>query len=138
MAWRLASLLLAIAPLAAHAQTPSPPGTCNNIAIYTPCEMVFELPPDSAKPYENVDLRIEFRSPRHRTVAMPAFWDGGRKMVVRFAPTEAGAWDYHVTSNNREWNDKTGEFTAVASETKGFIHPANKHHWAYTERTSTG
>ena len=30
---------------------------------------------------------------------MPAFWDGGRKMIVRFTPTEAGQWDYRTTSN---------------------------------------
>ena len=69
---------------------------------------------------------------------MPAFWDGGRRMVVRFSPTESGAWDYHVTSNIAEWNDKTGSFTAAASESPGFIQPANVHHWMYTEKSAAG
>ena len=84
--------------------------------MYSTCEVTFELPATShPNPYATVDLRIEFRSPRRRTLAMPAFWDGGRKMVVRFAPNEPGQWDYHVTSNVAEWDDKTGSFTAAAS-----------------------
>ena len=89
--------------------------------------MVFELSgPDAAahpNPYLSVQLRIEFRSPRLHTFAMPAFWDGGGRMVVRFSPTEAGKWDYHVTSNIAAWNDREGSFTAAASGFAGF-HPA--------------
>jgi len=60
------------------------------------------------------------------------------RYVVRFAPTEPGQWDYHVTSNVRGWNDKTGNFTATASASRGFLRAANVHHWAYTERAATG
>ncbi len=136
---RFVPILLALIPAMARAQAPSP---CANTPAYTPCEITFELPekdvPQHPRPYVTVDLRVEFRSPRRRTYAMPAFWDGGRKMVVRFAPTEGGDWDYHVTSNIADWNDKTGSFTAAASESPGFIRPANMHHWAYTEKASTG
>src|SRR6185503_4575828 len=100
-----AAFLFALAPFALLAQ-------CDQTRAYSTCEMLFELTDQDAaahaSPYVSVDLRIEFRSPRRRTYAMPAFWDGGRRMVVRFAPTEGGAWDYHVTSNVAEWNDKTG------------------------------
>ncbi len=104
--------------------------------------MVFELSDADAaahpNPYLTVELKIEFRSPRHRTLSVPAFWDGGRRLVVRFSPTEGGEWDYHVTSNIAGWNDKTGSFTAAASESAGFIHAENMHHWAYAEKSSTG
>jgi hypothetical protein len=59
-------------------------------------------------------------------------------MLIRFSPTEAGEWNYLVTSNIAEWNQKTGTFTAAASEAPGFIRAANMHHWAYTERDSAG
>ena len=59
-------------------------------------------------------------------------------MVVRFAPTEAGDWDYRVNSNIPEWDGKTGTFTAAASPSPGFIHPENVHHWAYSERDARG
>src|SRR6266568_3744302 len=97
---KLAALLI-LAAWAAGAQSP-----CANTAAYSPCEIVFELSEQSAarhpEPYKSVELRAEFRSPRHRTLAIPAFWDGGRKLVIRFAPTEAGDWDYRLTSNVAE------------------------------------
>ena len=82
---------------------------------------------------------MEFRSPRHRTIVLPAYWDGGGRMVVRFAPTEGrrmGLPGRPATSP--AWNGKTGNFTAAASDAPGFIRAANMHHWAYTERNSTG
>src|SRR5215469_5877986 len=114
---------------------------CNSVPAYSPCEMVFELSAQEAaghsNPYVDVDVQIEFGSPHHHTVLTHAFPDGGRKLVVRVTPTEAGEWDYKVTSNVAEWNGKTGSFTAAASDSFGFIHPANVHHWAYTEKTPT-
>ncbi len=125
--------LLSIAPGRLAAQTP-----CDNTPAYSPCEMVFELSEQDAaahpNPYWNVDLKAEFRSPRHRTFLQPAFWDGGRKLIIRFAPTEPGEWDYRLTSNIKAWEGKTGMFTAAASEAPGFVRAANVHHWAYTER----
>jgi hypothetical protein len=126
--WTLALLIPA-----AFAQSP-----CDNTKAYSTCEIAFDLPASVHDPYTSVDLRLEFRSPRRRTHAMPAFWDGGRRMIVRFAPTEAGAWDYHITSSVPEWNDKEGKFTAAASEAPGFLVPANVHHWMYTEKSATG
>src|SRR5512140_854359 len=99
-------LLLALAvPLAAQAPCPATPA-------YSPCELVFELAAEDAaahpNPYSSVQLQAEFRSPRHRTFLMPAYWDGGRRMVIRFAPTEAGDWDYRLTSNVAAFNGTTG------------------------------
>jgi hypothetical protein len=123
----------------APAASPSP---CANTPAYSPCELVFELDQNDATahpaPYVSVDLRIEFRSPRHRTYAIPGYWDGGRRMKVRFAPVEAGDWDYRVSSNIAAWDGKTGAFTAASSEAPGFIRAANMHHWAYTQRSSSG
>src|SRR4030095_4248030 len=78
-----------LAPVAIWAQE-----GCTNAAAYSPCQMVFELPEKDPvahrEPYNTVDLRVEFRSPRRRTLAMPAYWDGGRRLMVRFSPTESG------------------------------------------------
>jgi hypothetical protein len=142
MGIRWAACAAALLAAGLRAQAPPAASACNNTPAYSPCELVFELGGADAtahpQPYLTVDLRIEFRSPRRRTLAMPAFWDGGRRMVVRFSPTEAGGWDYHVTSNVATWNDQTGSFTAAASESPGFLRAANAHHWAYTERNARG
>src|ERR1043165_9837565 len=118
--------LLSVLPLVA--QVP-----CANTPAYSTCDIVFELSDKAAaahpSPYLTVELKAEFRSPRHRTFAMPAFWDGGCRMVIRFAPTEAGDWDYRVTSNVKDFDGKIGSFTAAASSSKGFIRAANVHHW---------
>ena len=119
---------------AARAQTP-----CPAMAVYSPCDIVFELNDTEAaahpNPYATVDLHAEFRSPRHRTFLMPAFWDGGRRMVIRFSPTEAGDWDYRVSGNIQRFDGGQGKFTAapVDNPALGFIRPANVHHFAYTD-----
>src|SRR5579863_379276 len=109
---------------------------CSPTPAYSPCEVVFELSQAELaahpNPYKTVELRAEFRSPRHRTFMMPAFWDGGQRMVIRFAPTEAGGWDFRVSSNLESWNGKTGQFSAIDSDSPGFVRVANVHHFAYT------
>ncbi len=110
---------------------------CAPVAAYSPCEIVFELTPAEAaahpNPYASVTLEAEFRSPRYRTLLLPGYWDGGNRMVIRFTPTEAGAWDFRITSNLASAQGKTGRVTATTSDSPGFIRPRNTHHWSYTE-----
>jgi hypothetical protein len=132
--WALAILALAVPGLRAQ--------SCDNTPAYSTCEMAFELSEAEAAahphPYASVELRVEFRSPRRRTYGMSGYWDGGRRVVVRFAPTEEGQWDYLVSSNIAGWNGKTGSFSAAGSPSPGFILPANVHHWQYAEKSSAG
>ncbi len=124
---RFALVLLAIGRTLA--QTP-----CEGTPAYSPCEFSFDLSTaDLAahlNPYVSVDLHAEFRSPHFRTYLMPAFWDGNRKMILRFTPTEAGEWIYRVTSNLVAFNGKSGSFNAASSDSPGYINVANVHHWA--------
>jgi hypothetical protein len=134
MSLRGLPLLVLSAAAAARAQT-----TCPTTAVYTPCDIVFELNDAEAaahpNPYATVDLRAEFRSPRHRTYLMPAFWDGGRRLVIRFSPTEGGDWDYRVSGNIQRFDGGQGKFSATAIDNPalGFIRTANVHHFAYTD-----
>jgi hypothetical protein len=132
--------LLALAG-ALCAQTAAPASAeCGNTPLYSPCEVVFELTGKAAaahpEPYSSVEMRAEFRSSSMRTYAVPAYWDGGARMVLRFAPTEAGDWEYRITSNVPEWDGKIGKFTAVASSAPGFVQVANMHHWATSAATA--
>jgi hypothetical protein len=125
-------LLAALAVTGAAAQT-----VCEPTAAYSRCELVFELDKQELavhpNPYLTVQLHGEIRSPRYRTIAMPAFWDGGGRMVIRLAPTGPGDWEFRITSNIARFNGKQGIVTALPSEHPGFIKPANGHHWQYTE-----
>ena len=121
MVWRVLVLLTALSPLAAQTQCPSTPE-------YSFCDLSFDLA--AGERGDAVQLRIEFRSPSHKTLMMPAFWDGGSKLTVRFGPNEAGEWDYKITSSAARWNNQEGKLTATASESTGFIRAANVRHWA--------
>jgi hypothetical protein len=124
---RLPLILLIAAPV--FAQSP-----CDGTPAYSPCEMTFELSSaDLAahrNPYVDIQLQVEFKSPRFHTYAMPAYWDGGRRMMIRFTPTEAGQWSYHITSSLPAFDAKEGAFNAAASESPGYVKAANVHHWA--------
>ena len=123
---RLPLLILASLPVCAQAP-------CEGTPAYTPCEFVFELSAaDLAahpNPYATVQLQAEFRSPHFKTFLMPAFWDGSRKMVLRFTPTDPGSWSYRFSSNLPALEGKQGSFNAADSASPGFIHAANVHHW---------
>lgn len=125
-------LLLALPVLRLAAQTP-----CATAPIYTPCDIAFELSAADMKqhpsPYADVTLQAEFRSPRFRTFLMPAFYDGGNRMVIRFSAIDPGHWEYRITSNIAAFDGKIGQFEAAASDTPGFIKARNVHHWSYAE-----
>lgn len=114
------------------AQTP-----CAPTPVYSICELVFELDEAERKanpnPYATVDLRAEMRSPRHRTLLLHGFWDGGVRIVVRFSPIDPGEWEYRISSNLPRFDNVQGKVTATESEAPGFIFARNVHHWSYTE-----
>lgn len=118
-------LLLLSLPLMAQPSCPATPA-------WAPCEMVFDL--DANEKPDGVQLRAEFRSPRHRTYLVNAFRDGDRRYVIRFSPTETGSWDFRLTSSISRFDGKLGQFTAPESEGAGFVNVANVHHF----RTDNG
>lgn len=99
---------------------------CNTVPVWSPCDLVFE---STAQDSAQAELRAEFRSPRHRTLLLRAFRDSGR-FVIRFAPTEAGSWDYRLTSSLKRLDGQMGQITAAESDSRGFIRPANVHHFS--------
>src|SRR5580658_8625346 len=122
MLWVL--LLLLAFPLLAQPTCPATPA-------WSPCDLVFDLegaenPGD--KP-EGVELRAEFRSPHHRTYLMYAFRAADRRFVIRFSPTEAGTWDYRVSSSIGRLDGQQGQFNATESDSPGFVKVANVHHF---------
>ena len=112
-----------------HAQT-----ICQNAVAWMPCDYTIELTAEEAakhpKPYETVELRAEFRTPsKKRTYLLPAFWDGGRRMVIRMGPTEPGTWEYKLTSNIPRLQGKEGTLAVAESTQATHIHNANVHAW---------
>jgi hypothetical protein len=79
---------------------------------------------------DSVELRGEFRSPRARTLVLNAFRDAERRWVIRFTPTEAGTWEYRLTSNVKGLDGQLGRVTGSESDAPGFVRAANVHHFA--------
>src|SRR5712691_3481536 len=102
--------------------------TCPPTPTWSPCDIVFNLEPGENT--AQLQLRAEFRSPRHRTYLMYAFHDGDRRAVIRFSPTEPGDWDYRLASSLASLDGKEGRMTATESNSPGFVRVANVHHFA--------
>jgi hypothetical protein len=102
---------------------------CPSAAAWASCDFAFDLEPNEDA--VRVELRAEFRSPRHRTYMMHAFHDADRRLVIRFSPTEAGPWIYRITSNLSRLDGKEVQFNAAESESPGFVRVANVHHFAW-------
>src|SRR3974377_1400942 len=104
---------LMLAPALAQPSCPATPA-------YSLCELNFDLnEQEAAAPptrYVSVQLHADFRSPRHKPFLMPAFWAGGRRMVIRFAPDEPGDWAFRVTSNLERFNGITEQFQSTPSD----------------------
>jgi hypothetical protein len=102
------------------------------------CELTFDWRagelPEAASPYRDELLNVEFRSPRHTTYLMRAFWDGGQRLGVRFTPIEPGVWTYHVTSEIKRFDNQESTFTVSDSTAPGLVEVANLRHWRTTNK----
>lgn len=107
--------------------------TCPPTPVYSPCDLVLELTESEiaahGNPYASVKLAAEFRSPGVRTYLLPAFWDGGNRFVVRFAPTDPGKWLVRFSGNIPRFHGMMTSVEATDADVPGFLEHANVHHW---------
>src|SRR5258708_34836461 len=113
----IAAILRLVQPV--FGQTPS---TCSQVAAWSSCDVTFDLNAQENAP--QATLRAEFRSPKLRTILINAFHEGSH-LVLRVAPTEAGTWDYRLTSNVARLDGQAGQIKAAESNSPGFVHTAN-------------
>lgn len=104
--------------------------TCQ-VALWSACELAFDL--QAGEDAARAELRAEFRSPHRETLTIRAFREG-HSLVLRFAPTEAGVWDYRITSNLPRLDQQLGRVTATPSDAPGFVRVANVHHFQTANR----
>ena len=75
----------------------------------------FETTKDYANPFTDVEVNVIFQHDDTRWT-VPAFWAGGRKWTVRFAPPEIGQYAYRVEStdkSNADLSGREGTFTVT-------------------------
>jgi hypothetical protein len=114
--------------MAVRAQTVCPP-----TPTWSPCEIAFDVPGAAAPDF---DLHAEFRSPSADTALVRAFHEGGGRWTIRFTPVETGTYQFRLTSSLPALDGKSGQFTATASDKKGWLRAANVHHWALVQGTT--
>ena len=64
--------------------------------VWTTVEIQLESHRDRENPYLDVDVEAVFTGPNGEQIKRPAFWNGGRSWLIRFAPTRPGLWTYRV------------------------------------------
>ncbi len=129
--WRACSLALLLSVAASSATVPS---CANSARTFAPCELTFDWRDgelsQSTSPYTNEILNVEFRSPRATTYLVRPFWAGGHTLRVRFTPTQAGAWTYHVSSGLiKRYDNQEAGFNVAETSSPGFVEVANLRHW---------
>ncbi|MBN2329997.1 MAG: DUF4038 domain-containing protein [Candidatus Omnitrophica bacterium] len=76
-------------------------------------EAAFSSSSDYENPVQDVSVNVEFKAPSGRTSVFHAFWNGGRRWLVRFSPNETGPWRYKTAcsdANNAGLHNQTGAF----------------------------
>ena len=79
-----------------------------------------------ADPYREVQVIGTFTHGDGTSLTLDAFWDGGDRFVVRFAPTQTGIWHYRIAHGDETLAE--GELTCVpyigenALYRHGFLH----------------
>ncbi|WP_307299336.1 DUF5060 domain-containing protein [Microbacterium natoriense] len=64
-------------------------------------EYTFVSDVNYAAPFTDVEVTATFtHSSDGQVISRPAFWDGGKKWKVRFAPTELGEWTFVTSSSD--------------------------------------
>lgn len=114
-------MVIALALTAAAAVSAVP-----TIARWTTFEMTIESEPVQGNPYDpgENDIRVVFRTPSGRQVAVPAFYDGGTTWRVRFTPCETGAYRYSTKAAGQTrlaGAAPSGTFRVTASQGQGFV-----------------
>lgn len=111
----------------------SVPGCSDRARTFLPCEVNFtwtgtELP-SGVDPYRSETMKIEFRSPNHKTYLIRAYPSAAHTLTARFSPTEPGSWTYHVTGPIKRYDDQEVSFQVADSGLPGFVQVANLRHW---------
>src|SRR4051794_34576716 len=100
---------------------------------FYPCEFSFDFVGSDAA-FRDEILTVEFRSPSATTYRLRAFWAAKNALKVRFSPTEVGTWTYRVSSSLRQFEGRESTFSAVDSNSPGFVSVANLRHWRTTSK----
>ncbi len=79
-------------------------------------ELTFNSNKSYGDPFNDVNLDALFTHSDGTVLKVPAFWNGGNKWVVRFAPTLTGKWTYRTSctdESNTGLHNRTGKISCA-------------------------
>jgi hypothetical protein len=82
------------------------------VALWREHELTIEVEHDLSNPYFDAELWAKFAHESGTSIVRPAFWDGGSRWRVRFAPPQPGSW---------EWSWHGGAELAVDQQLSGHL-----------------
>ena len=116
-----------------------------NLQKWTAGEIFFTANDSYENPFMDVELSVTFINEAGESLVRPAFWLGGSKWCVRFAPNALGKWTYLTACNNKAddgLHNVKGELTCVPYEgefeiyKRGFIKISeNSRYFTYADGT---
>ncbi|MDV7138191.1 DUF5605 domain-containing protein [Maribacter sp. TH_r10] len=84
--------------------------------------------------FTDVELRAKFYN-ADTTFLINGFYDGDNTYKIRFMPQEIGRWNYTITSNIKEFDNKKGyiECVRATGENHGIVRVADTYHFKYAD-----
>jgi hypothetical protein len=112
------------------------PGAAAAVPLYAPFEVQLSTARQYDNPYLEATLTGVFISPTGKELRLAGFWDGGQTWRVRFAPNEAGTWNYRTESADGDLRN-SGSFEALPSARHGFarVSKARPYQFEYSDGT---
>ena len=116
----------------------------SQVVLFEKFELRIDLEATYSNPFdpEQIDLAAEFTAPSGKKWTVWGFYNPSSwasLWMVRFSPTEKGAWRYVITVTDSQGTAKSreGRFTAIDSPHHGFITIApNQRYLRYSDGTS--
>jgi len=85
------------------------------------CEFEFNAKETYENPFQDVELKVEFRHESGKTITVDGFYDGGPVWRVRFTPREIGTWNYISKSSDHGLDGEQGNVICI-TPTKPYLH----------------
>ncbi len=106
--------------LSAQTRYPFDAGTTISAHKWEVIDIAFHTDKPTRAPFD-VSFSARFTGPANRVLKIPGFYDGGDNFIIRFSPTEEGAWRYVTSSSVPELAGKRGK-VLVSADTDSLEH----------------
>ena len=99
-------------------------------SCWSPCQFWFEGSAHG-NPFVDTDFALTFVAPSGRSVRVGGCYDGGGRYLVRFLPSEVGAWRFVSHSRSAMLDGRSGTLDVEPSDRPGPVRAAEGFHFRH-------